>query len=45
MSLFGWCMTGQHEGCRVAYVDWNKTEQLCSCECHPAKPENDNVEL
>lgn len=33
-SKFGWCASGHDELCRVSFIDWNKVEQFCSCECH-----------
>ena len=36
---FGWCMDGDHNGCRVHYRDWYEPEKLieCGCECHVGK--------
>jgi hypothetical protein len=36
MSLFGWCATGHHDGCRVEYENWVAKGQMirCECECH-----------
>ena len=28
-TVFGWCSTGHHEGCRVEFPG-----HKCSCDCH-----------
>lgn len=28
-AIFGWCATGEHEGCRVEFPG-----HKCLCECH-----------
>lgn len=35
LTMFGWCSTGHHEGCRVEFPG-----NRCSCECHEAKEED-----
>jgi hypothetical protein len=39
VSKMGWCMTGQHDGCRVEYMDWMNAYRRCECKCHPAVDE------
>jgi hypothetical protein len=29
MTIFGWCSTGHHDGCRVEFPG-----HRCSCKCH-----------
>lgn len=29
LTMFGWCSTGHHEGCRVEFPG-----HKCSCDCH-----------
>lgn len=31
---FGWCTTGHHSDCSKQFVDWNKKDNVCDCECH-----------
>lgn len=43
MTRFGWCMTGHHKDCPVAYEHWYQKGQMitCDCECHEqAREEN-----
>jgi hypothetical protein len=42
-TRFGWCGSGHHKECRVSFVDWNKNEIRCSCECHVDKDEKDGT--
>ena len=44
-SLLGWGMTGQHESCRVDYMDWMAKYQRCGCGCHPVVGENRAAEV
>lgn len=30
---FGWCTTGQHDGCS-ARTQWYERVYICSCDCH-----------
>jgi hypothetical protein len=32
LTVFGWCSTGHHGGCRVEFPG-----NRCSCECHEEK--------
>ena len=41
----GWCMTGQHDGCKVEYMDWMNAYRRCGCDCHPAVNEAHVVEF
>ena len=34
MSKFGWCLTGHHKDCRIAFFDWVNKETICECDCH-----------
>jgi len=33
-NKFGWCMDGNHSGCRTQFV-YEKRAHICSCDCHP----------
>lgn len=35
LTVFGWCSTGHHEGCRVEFPG-----HRCSCECHGGNDDN-----
>ena len=34
----GWCISQQHDQCKVEYVTWGGlgSYRRCGCECHPA---------
>lgn len=38
--LMGWCTTGQHDKCRISFIDWNGNTVRCGCLKHP-EPEKD----
>lgn len=33
-TLFGWCMTGHHDGCIIEF-----TGHTCNCNCHGSRRE------
>ena len=34
IAPMGWCLTGHHSSCRVAYVTDAGENRKCVCDCH-----------